>query len=169
VVASQINYPELYKEEFNKLYLDSSYSAQMYYEASKSSEIWGRAIVFIPALLAATASLLVILGLSRLWGVAGAVSAIVSATSSYLGAGHRASTFRECGNAFTKIRHEARMWRDTLVSTQSQDECLAALKQLRGAYATVVDKVELPNNRFFKKTDRRISEGVLDYAQDATD
>jgi hypothetical protein len=168
MITPSAGYIDLYKAEFDKLYSDASYSAQTYYEASKSSELLGRAIVFIPALLAATASLLVILGLSRLWGVLGVVSAVVSATSSYLGAERKASAFRGSGNSFTKIRHEARMWRDALVSTQPEIECLRALKHLRDEYASVVDKIELPSNRFFKRADKRVSQGALSYDRTST-
>ena len=167
MVAPPTNHVDLYRSEFERLYSDATYSAQTYYEAAKSSEFWGRAIVFIPALFAAAASLLVIFGQTRLWGVVGVVSSVVIATSSYLGAERRASALRESGNSFTKIRHEARMWRDALVFTQPEDECLRSLKELRAAYALVVDKIELPGNRFFIKADRRIGEGALDYEQPA--
>jgi hypothetical protein len=154
---------QLYKVEFNKMYTDASYSAQTYYEATKAAELWGRGIVFIPALLAATSSLLIVLGLSKLWGVVGIVSGVISATSSFLGAERKASLFRESGNSFTNLRHEARMWRDSLVEIRPETEAFEALKKLRGDYALVVDRIELPSNRFFKRASERIDTGVLDY------
>ena len=154
---------QLYKAEFDKMYTDASYSAQTYYEASKVAELWGRGIVFIPALLAAISSLLIVLGLSKLWAVVGVVSAVISATSSFLGAERKASLFRESGNSFTNLRHEARMWRDSLVEIRPETEAFEALKKLRDAYALVVDRIELPGNRFFKRASERIETGVLDY------
>jgi hypothetical protein len=161
---SQPDPVSLYKAEFDKLVVDANYSAQAYYEASKSADLWGRAIVFIPALLAAIASLLVALGFSKLWGVVGVLSAAVTATASLLGTQHRAAAFRVSGNCFTKIRHEARMWRDSFVQTQPADESVQELKKLRAEYAAAIDKIELPSNRFFTKARNRIGDGVLDYS-----
>jgi hypothetical protein len=162
-VTAPAKHVQLYKAEFDKVYTDASYSAQTYYEASKAAGLWGRGIVFIPALLAAISSLLVVLGLSKLWGVVGVVSAVVSATSSFLGAERKASLFRESGNSFTNLRHEARMWHDSLVEIRPETEAFEALKKLRGDYALVVNRIELPSNRFFKRASERIETGVLDY------
>jgi hypothetical protein len=153
----------LYRSEFGKLVEDANYSAQTYYEASKAAEFWGKSIVFIPALLATVASLLVTLGLSRLWGAVGALSAAIAATASFLGTQRQAAAFRASGNIFTKIRHEARMWHDSLVEIQPESEILGALKELRKEYASAVDQIELPSNRFFTKASKRIERGVLDY------
>ena len=153
----------LYRSEFDKLAEDANYSAQTYYEASKAAEFWGRAIVFLPALLAAVASLLVTFGLSRLWGAVGALSAAIIATASFLGTQRQATAFRASGNNFTKIRHEARMWRDSLVEIQPETEILEALKELRKEYASAIDQIELPSNRYFAKASKRIERGVLDY------
>jgi hypothetical protein len=156
---------DLYRAEFDKLYTDASYSASTYYEASKGAGVLGRAIVFIPAMLAAISSLLIILGFSTHWGVVGVASGIISATSAFLGADRKADTFRKTGNSFTKLRHEARMWRDVLVEVRPEEEVVKALKDLRGEYNDIVDDIELPGNFYFKKASRRISKGVLGYGQ----
>jgi len=44
---------EPYLAQLKKLNEDASYSAQSYFEAAKSAEVWGRAIVFVPAVLGA--------------------------------------------------------------------------------------------------------------------
>lgn len=125
----------------------------------------GRSIVFVPALLAAASSLLIILGYSSHWGVVGIAAGIVSATSSFLGADRKADAFRKTGNSFTNLRHEARMWRDVLVEVQNDDEVVDALKNLRSEYSRIVDDVELPANFYFRKASRRIAKGVLGYDQ----
>ena len=160
---TKLDVRSLYKSEFGKLVEDANYSAQTYYEASKSADFWGKSIVFFPALLAAIASLLVTLGLSRLWGAVGAVSAAITATASFLGTRRQAAAFRASGNTFTKIRHEARMWHDSLVQIQPEDDILRALKELRKEYASAVDQIELPSNRYFTRAGKRIGQGVLDY------
>jgi hypothetical protein len=168
-VTSKVNNVAIYQAEFDKLYTDASYSAQTYYEASKAAELWGRALTFVPALLAAASSLLIILGLSKLWSVVGVIAGVVGATSSFLGAERKSAVFRNSGNTFTKIRHEARMWRDSLVSVRSEPESFAALTKLRDDYAAAIDRVELPSNRFFEKADRRIKVGVLNHSGSARD
>ena len=160
---TKLNVRSLYKSEFDRLVEDANYSAQTYYEASKAAEFWGRSIVFFPALLAAVSSLLVTFGLSRLWGAVAALSAAITATASFLGTQRQAAAFRASGNNFTKIRHEARMWRDSLVEIQPESEILAALKELRKEYASAVDQVELPSNHYFAKASKRIEQGFLDY------
>jgi hypothetical protein len=117
----------------------------------------------MPALLAAVSSMLVLLGFSTLWGVLGVVSGVISATSSFLGADRKADAFRKTGNSFTKLRHEARMWRDVLVEVNSDEDIVESLKELRSRYNEVVDEVELPSNYSFNRARRRIEGGVLAY------
>jgi hypothetical protein len=105
-VTANADHINLYQKEFNRLYEDTSYSAQTYYEASKGAELLGRGIVYVPALIAAISSLLVILGLSKFWAIGGVTAGIVSATSSFLETNAKAASFLQSGNAFTKIRHE---------------------------------------------------------------
>lgn len=155
----------LLKAEFNKIAEDASYSAQTYYEASKGAEFWGKAIVFLPAVLAAGSAFLVTLGFSRLWAVVGAVSAVVTATASFLGTQRQAAAFLATGNSFTRIRHNARMWCDSLVDIESEPEVSAALIGLRREYDAVVEQLELPNNWYFNKARKRIGGGVLKYQQ----
>lgn len=99
---TKLDVRSLYKSEFSKLVEDANYSAQTYYEASKAAEFWGKSVVFFPALLAAVASLLVALGLSKMWGAVAAVSAAITATASFLGTQRQAAAFRASGNSFTK-------------------------------------------------------------------
>lgn len=164
VNEASVDWRALYRREFGKIAEDSSYSAQTYYEASKGADFWGRSIVFIPALAAAVASILVAVGLSKLWSVAGAVSATISATSSFMGIQRQAAVFRTSGNAFTVVRHEALMWHDTLVELKSENESEKALKALRKEYRTAVNDIELPNNRYFRRAQKRVGAGVLEYA-----
>jgi hypothetical protein len=158
----------LLKAEFSRIAEDANYSAQSYYEASKGAEFWGKTIVFLPAVVAAVSSFLVALGQSRLWGVVSAVSAVITATASFLGAQRQAVSFRASGNSFTKIRHNARMWCDSLVDIESEDESKAALMRLRKEYDTAIDQLELPSTHYFKRASKRIASGVLKYQENAT-
>jgi hypothetical protein len=165
VSETNVNARVLYKAEFAKLAEDASYSAQTYYEASKAAEFWGKSIVFIPALLAAASSLLVTLGLSRLWSVVGVLSAAIAATASFLGTQRQAAAFRVSGNSFTKLRHDAQMWHDSLVEIQPETEIVRVLKSMRKEYASAIDDIELPGNRYFIKAQKRIEQGALEYGQ----
>ena len=62
----------LLKRELERLYIDCSYSAQIHFEAAKSAELFGKLLVFVPALLSGTSALLVALGQARAWGAVGA-------------------------------------------------------------------------------------------------
>jgi hypothetical protein len=167
MVTAKISHADLYQAEFNRIYEDASYSAQTYYEASKSAQFWGRAIVYVPALIASATSLMVILGLSKLWSIGGVTAGIVSATSSFLGAETKSAAFRQSGNAFTRLRHEARLWRDAFVEVRLEAEAFDTLNKLRNEYAQIVDGIQLPSNRFFKKASRRIGQGILQYDESA--
>lgn len=158
----------LLKAEFSKIAEDANYSAQAYYEASKGAEFWGKTIVFLPAVLAAVSSFLVALGLSKLWAVVSAVSAVITATASFLGAQRQAASFRATGNSFTKIRHNARMWYDSLADIEPEDEVRTTLVRLRKEYDAAIDQLELPSNRYFNRARRRIGSGILDYKQKPT-
>lgn len=113
--------------------------------------------------MAAAASILVAVGLSKLWSIAGAVSATITATSSFMGTQRKAAAFRASGNAFTVIRHEALMWHDALVELQPEGEVVKALKALRKDYRAAVTEIELPGNRYFRRAQKRIGKGVLKY------
>lgn len=93
----------------------------------------------------------------------GILSATVTATASFLGTQRKAAAFRASGTSFTKIRHEARMWHDSLVSLQPESEIVRTLKDLRKEYAAAIDEIELPSNRYFTKAQKRIGRGVLEY------
>jgi hypothetical protein len=156
-----------YQFEFGKIAEDSSYSAQTYYEASKAAEFWGKSIVFVPALVASVSSLLIAFGESKLWGIPAAFSAAITATASFLGTQRRAASFRASGNNFTKIRHEAKMWHDSLVRIRTEDESFETLNNLRKEYASAVDQVDIPSGRYFAKAQARIKKGVLAYDDEA--
>src|SRR5262245_28909315 len=95
--------------QLEKMREDATYSAQAYYEASKSAEFWGRSIVLIPALLAGLAGLIIAFGGPRELGAVSAVSAVVAATAAFLGSEKRASSFKESARRFTSLRHRAAM------------------------------------------------------------
>lgn len=154
-----------YSAELDRMYEDSSYSAQTYFEAAKSAEFWGRAIVFLPALASSAASILVAIGESKQWSAVGAVAGAVAATSAFLGSNRKAKSLQEAGNRFTALRHSIRLERAT-AAKKGEEELEQIVRNLRADYNSVVAGNELVSNRFFKKADGRISSGVLSYGVD---
>jgi hypothetical protein len=157
-----------YVSQLQALSEDAAYSAQTYFEASKSAEFWGRAIVFVPALLGAIAGVIVALSGVREWGAVGAVAGAVAATASFLGSDRKAASFKDSAKKFTNLRHRATMEVE-LASRQSSEEDLAAvLRSLRKEYEAVVLVTEPAPSNAFSKAQSRIKAGVLEYDTEAS-
>lgn len=150
-------------EELERLHEDSYYSAQTYFESAKSLIFWGKSVVFAPALAASLASLLVAVGAPKELSSLSAIAGAVSATSAFLGSTRNGELHMEAAKEFTRIRHAARI---ELSMGLANPECArleTTLRSLRGDYDAVVKNVTPVSNRFFVKTQRRITKGVLQY------
>ena len=154
---------EPYARLLGNLREDASYSAQAYFEAAKSADFWGRAIIFVPALLGAVAGIIVALGGSREWGSVGAVVGAVSATAAFIGSSKRASSFKDSARQLTKLRHRASTEIGLCARKQSESELEEIIKALRNEYDAVVGASEPVPDRAFSKARKRIRAGVLDY------
>ncbi|MFF0574316.1 SLATT domain-containing protein [Streptosporangium saharense] len=152
-----------YLAELDSLYEDASYSAQSYFEAAKSAEFWGKSIVFVPALMSAVSALLVALGWTRQLGAVGAIAGAIAATAAFLGSERRASSHKETGRQFTKLRHEVRFERSLAHKRSSDEELEERVRILRDNYNVIVSTGELVSNRFFSRAQERIKKGVLSY------
>lgn len=152
-----------YIEELNELYIDATYSAMTYFEAAKSAELWGKVLVFIPALFASLSGLLVSLGQPGRWGAVGAVAGAVAATAAFLGSDRKAPSFKDSARQFTVLRHRAKMEEKLAGSHASISELDAKVRSLRGEYESIVNKTEPTPNRIFRKVQKRIGSGVTSY------
>lgn len=152
-----------YVRQLEKIREDADYTAQGYFEAAKSAEFWGRTIVFVPAVLGALGGLLVALGLPKEIGAVSAVAGVIAATASFLGSEKRAASFKDSARRFTQIRHRTGMEID--LSSRAVDEATlnTTVRDLRQDYDTIVGTSEPIPNRSFKRAQKRISGGVLDY------
>lgn len=155
-----------YVGELRKIYEDASYSAQAYFEAAKRADFWGRAIVSIPALLGAAAGVVVALGGAKEWGSVGAVAGVVAATASLLGSNQNSDSFKQSARAFTQIRHRAGTEIALAARKDSEGELGDVLRSIREEYGSVVAGSEPVPGRAFKKAQRRIGAGVLEYAEE---
>jgi hypothetical protein len=154
---------DLYASQLDNIRIDSNYSAQAYFEAAKNSEIRGRAIVFIPALLGSISGIIVALGGAREFGSIGAVSGAVAATASFLGANRNAASLKESARQFTKMRHRAAMELKLASRKVSEEDLNTTLRALRADYDIIVGASEPVSGRAFAKAQKRIDDGVLDY------
>jgi len=155
-----------YLIQLKKLTEDASYSAQAYFEATKAAEIWGRAIVFVPAVLGAIAALIVALGGPKEFGAAGAVAGAVAATASFLGTDRKASSFKDSARQFTRLRHRASLELDLSSRAETEANLDSVVRALRKEYEDVVSVGEPVPERAFRRAQKRISGGILTYADD---
>ncbi|MGI9062770.1 MAG: hypothetical protein ACR2FQ_02975 [Pseudonocardiaceae bacterium] len=159
---------EPYVSQLYTIREDAAYSAQSYFEAAKSAEFWGRAIVFVPALLGAIAGIIVALGGTREWGAVGAVVGAVAATASFLGSDRKSGSFKDSARQFTKLRHRAAMEIKLAARKATESELEGTLRSLRRDYDSVVNASDPVPNRAFTKAKRRINAGVLECDLDST-
>lgn len=152
--------------ELERIHEDSQFSAQSYFEAAKSANFWGKSIVFIPAVAAAVASLLVSIGGPKEWGAVGAIAGAVAATSSFLGSTRSADSHLECAREFTRIRHSARMEISLAKGDGRERELEPKLRSLRSEYDRVVQASSPIPNRIFRRAQRRIRRGTISYQQE---
>jgi hypothetical protein len=160
-LSKQVTDP--YMSQLLTLSEDANYSAQTYFEAAKSAEFWGRAIVFVPAVLGAIAGVIVALSGIREWGAVSAVAGAVAATASFLGSDRKSASFKESAKKFTNLRHRAAMEVKLAHRQLSEEDLGAILRSLRKEYEAVVLVTEPAPGRAFSKAQSRIKEGVLDY------
>jgi hypothetical protein len=144
----------------NKMYEDSTYSAQVYFEAAKSGEFWGKVVVFVPAIVSAVSGVLVALDLGRAWGVASAVAGSVAATGSFLGAEKKAASYKESARNYTRLRHDIGLVRDLALEEESVEALRTLILELQDRYNNIVLRDEPSSNRFYRKVKQRIQESL---------
>lgn len=149
-----------YRLALDNIYENSTYSAQGYFEATKSAEFWGKVIVFVPAMVSAIAGILVALDYSKSWGAVSAAAGLVAATGSFLGSERKAPSFKESARSYTQLRHEVGTTR-TLASEKPSSDLAAAIEKYEERYCKIVSRDEPIPNRLFKKANRRIKSNLV--------
>ncbi|MEW2358269.1 hypothetical protein [Spirillospora sp. NPDC029432] len=156
------NTPQIISE-LERLYEDASYSAQTYFEAAKSAAFWGKTFILFPALTSSASSFVVALGWSKSWGTLGAIAGAVAATAVFLGSDRRANSYLKSAKGFTDIRHAARLEMNLAQTTSEATELETRLRTLRSDYSAISSETDPASNRFFRKSQKRINRGVLNY------
>lgn len=155
-----------YVRQLKKLSEDASYSAQAYFEAAKNAELWGRAIVFLPAVLGAVSGAIVALGGAKEFGAAGAVAGAVAATASFLGTDRKAYSFKDSARQYTRLRHRAGLELDLSDRASNEGQLDAVVRTLRKEYEDITASGEPVPNRAFRRAQKRIDGGVLKYGDE---
>ncbi|MGI5212923.1 hypothetical protein [Plantactinospora sp. CA-290183] len=153
------------RREFENLYEDCNYTSLTYFNAAKSADFWGKAIVFWPAVVSSIASLLVSLNQPKQWSALSAIASAIVATASYLGANKRADPLKDSAKKLTVLRHKVRL-ELALVMERDAENLETLVRDMRSEYAAIVSANELVPDRFFKRSQRQMQCGVLEYAED---
>ncbi|MGC4847686.1 hypothetical protein ACLQ3F_10630 [Micromonospora sp. DT15] len=150
------------EKEYARLYEDCNYSSLTYFNAAKSAELWGKGVVFGPAVVSALASLLVAFNQPRQLSALGAVASAVVATATFLGAGKRADSLKDSAKRLTALRHRVRL-EMVLAPGRESDATERIIRELREEYFAIIAMNEVVSDRFFKRAQDQINKGVLEY------
>lgn len=151
-----------YIDVLERLYENATYSAQAYFEATKSAEFWGKTIVFVPAVASAVSGILTAFGFDKSWGAVSAVAGVIAATGSFLGAERKAPIFKDSARKYTQLRHQARLLQSLALERASTEQLAVEVERLGDSYQGIVAGDEPMPNRFFKRASNRIKTGVTD-------
>ncbi|MEE6260194.1 hypothetical protein [Plantactinospora sonchi] len=154
------------RKECENLYEDCNYTSLTYFNAAKSSDFWGKAIIFWPAVISSVASLLVSLNQPKQWGAVSAIASAVVATASFLGASKRADPLKDSAKRLTVLRHAVRL-ELALAMERDTDTLEKTVRDLRAEYGAIVASNELVPDRFFKRSQGQMRHGVLEYSDDS--
>ncbi|WP_416475503.1 hypothetical protein [Streptomyces sp. LKA04] len=150
---------EAIEKELKRIQENCLYSAQGYFEAAKSAELWGRLMVFIPACITAVAGIVTATGGARSFGAVSAVSGAVAATASFLGSSKKATDFLASARSYTGLRQKVH----TEISFLNAESDYAALERTARSFSDEYVRISATDvpmpNRFFEKASKRIGQG----------
>ncbi|MEE1837450.1 hypothetical protein [Streptomyces sp. SP17KL33] len=150
------------KKELERLQENCLYSAQGYFEAAKSSELWGRLMVFIPACVTATAGFFTAVGGGRSFGAFSAVGGAVAATASFLGSSKKSTDFLASAHSYTALRNKLHLEINLLSSESDYSAMEVKVREFNTEYVRIsTTDVPMPN-RFFEKARARIRGNLVE-------
>lgn len=152
---------EILRSELERIKENCLYTAQGYFEAAKSAELWGRLMVFIPACVTAISALVIATGnTGPLLSSISAVSGAVAATASFIGSSKTAADYLASARAYTALRHEVQSKLTLLSSESDYEAALKATRELNKDYIRITATDMPMPNRFFAKASKRIAQGA---------
>lgn len=153
---------ETLKKELERIQENCLYSAQGYFEAAKSAELWGRLMVFIPACITAISGFATAVGGSKSFGAFSAVAGAIAATASFLGSSKKATDFLASARSYTALRHKVHSETSFLTPEADYTVVEAVAREFNSEYVRITTTdVPMPN-RFFEKAQRRIDQGAVE-------
>lgn len=150
-------------EECKRIAEDSLYTAQAHFETARLADIRQRwPLLIVPSVIAAVASILVAVGPADLkWLSAIAAAASLTATvAAYLRVDEKVANQIQAGNAFTILRHEARLLSEIADSLEN-DDFKGRLERLADRYASLAQATPPTDNKAFEIARARVKAGIF--------
>lgn len=150
-------------QECKRIAEDSLYTAQAHFETARLADIRERWVMLIvPSFVAAVSSILVAVGPTG-WKWLAAVAAaasLVATVAGYLRVDARAALQTQAGNAFTTLRHQARLLAE-LANTLEPSDLRERVTRLTERYEDLVRATPLTDNRAFNIARSRVKQGIF--------
>ncbi|MFD4915962.1 SLATT domain-containing protein [Streptomyces virginiae] len=150
------------RTELERIKGNCLYSAQAYFEAAKSAELWGRLMVFLPACVTAISGLLLALGIDRKYGAISATAGAIAATASFLGSTKKATDFLSSARSYTVLRHKVHSELSFLDEQSDFSATKEKAQELNSEYMRIAAADTPVPNRHFTKAVKRIEQGAAD-------
>jgi hypothetical protein len=150
-------------QECSRVAEDSLYTAQAHFETARLANLrerWG--MLIIPSSVAAISSILVAVGPSD-WKWLSAIAAaasLVATVAGYLRVDERVASQTQAGNAFTTLRHEARLLAE-LADSIDPAELRERVTRITERYASLVQTTPLTDNKGFDIARKRIKQALF--------
>ncbi len=140
---------------------NSLYNAQTHFEEARRRTVWSRWLLIGPSLLSFGAGTAVALGAPRPVGVLALVGGLIAGLAGALDISQNVYRHIQAGNAFTALRHDAETLRITFGPLKTDDELVAAIRELHDRYNTLVSSTDTTSQRAFETARARIHQGVF--------
>jgi hypothetical protein len=150
-------------QECKRISEDSLYTAQAHFETARLADLRERWVMLIvPSFIAAVSSILVAVGPAE-WKWLAAVAAaasLVATVAGYLRVDERATLQTQAGNAFTILRHQARLLAE-LANTLELNDLHGRITRLTERYEDLVRATPSTDNRAFNIARNRVKQGIF--------
>lgn len=150
-------------QECSRVAEDSLYTAQAHFETARVANLRERwVMLIIPSAIAAGSSIVVAVGPVE-WKWVSAIAAaasLIATVASYLRVDERVASQTQAGNAFTTLRHEARILAESAGTIDATD-LRNRVARLTEMYASLVQATPLTDNKAFETARARIKAGLF--------
>lgn len=150
-------------QECKRIAEDSLYTAQAHFETARLANLRERwVMLIIPSFVAAVSSILVAVGPAE-WKWLSAIAAaasLMATVASYLRVDEKVASQTQAGNAFTTLRHQARLLAGAAESLESSD-LRERVTRLIERYEDLVRTTPSTDNKAFDVARNRVKQGIF--------